>query len=372
MLVPVVGDRSVLLLDGREHHRRRKLLAPPFNGERLAGYAAVIREVAEREVDAYPVGELFSILPSMQRITFDVILETVFGVREGPSLDALRAGLRSLLEKAQSPLGMLWLLPAFQIDLGPLTGWAALKRAIAEADEAIYPIIAEARAASAEGPRRGDILSMLMAAVDEEGRPMSDQELRDELITLLLAGHETTATALAWAVDDIARRPEVLGKILAEIRAAPPGGPLPYLDATIKEVLRMRPLAPNIVRRVTAPIKMREYDIPAGTYVVICAYNVQHNPAVWDAPEEFRPERFLDKRPDPYAWLPFGGGARRCIGQALALLEMRVVLATLLPRVRLRVSDQPAKVTLRSFLFAPEGGTKVVVEERVAETALAA
>jgi cytochrome P450 len=379
MVGPVVGDRSVLLLDGREHHRQRKLLVPPFHGERLAVYAGAIREATGRAIDGYPVGETFSILPSMQRITFDVILETVFGVREGEAVDTLRARLVAVLDKTMSPLGMLWLMPAFQRDLGPLTGWASLKRAIAAADESIYGIIAEARAAAGRGPGRTDVLSMLMAAVDEEGKPMTDQELRDELVTLLLAGHETTATALAWAVEEIVRRPEVLEKILAEIRAAPPAGgagvppavtaPLPYLDAAIKEVLRVRPLSTLVSRIVAAPIKLREYDIPAGTYVVVSAYTLHHNPAVWDAPHEFRPERFLDRKPDPYAWLPFGGGARRCIGMAFALLEMRVVLATLLPRVRLRLPNRPAKVTLRAFLFAPEGGTKVVVEERVGPAA---
>jgi cytochrome P450 len=366
LLGPVVGSRSVLLLDGREHHRQRKLLLPPFHGERMASYASVMREVADRAIDGYPLGETFPILPSMQRITFDVILETVFGAREGEAVDALRTRLLALVDTAMSPLGMLWLMPAFQKDLGPLTGWAKLKRSIAAADEAIYGIIAEARAAHGRGPARGDILSMLVSAVDEEGRPMSDQELRDELITMLLAGHETTATALAWAVEEIVRRPAVLEKILAEVGAAPsPSAPLPYLDAAVKEVLRMRPLAPNIVRKTTAPIKLRDHEIPAGTYIVISVYNLHHNPAVWDAPHEFRPERFLDSKPDPYAWVPFGGGARRCIGNAFALFEMRVVLATLLPRVRLRLPGKPAKVTLRTFLFAPEGGTKVVVEERL-------
>jgi cytochrome P450 len=375
VVVPVVGDRSVLVLDGRAHHRERKLLMPPFHGERLGVYADVMRDVTDRMIDALPLGERISILPHLQRLTFDVILHTVFGVRGGDAIDLLRDRLTALLEKAQSPLGMLWLMPAFQRDLGPLTGWAALKRAIALADESIYAVIAEARAATADaaGPKRSDVLSLLLAAVDEEGQPMSDQELRDELITMLLAGHETSAIALAWAVDEVGRRPEILERILAEVRAAPAGAahrtPLPYLDATIKEVLRLRPLSTLVVRRTTAPITLREYEIPAGTYLTICAYNVQRHPDFWEAPADFRPERFLDKKPDPYAWLPFGGGARRCIGIAFALMEMRVVLATLLGRVRLRLPDPPAKVGLRFFLFAPKGGTRVVVEERAERAA---
>jgi cytochrome P450 len=284
-----------------------------------------------------------------------------FKEREGQHL---RDRLLALVEKAQSPTGMLWLLPAFQRDLGPLTGWAKLKRLIAAADESLYGIIADARAAAANasGSKRTDILSLLLSAVDEEGQPMSDQELRDELITLLLAGHETTATALAWAIEMIVRRPEVQSRIQEEIAANP--GEMPYLDATIKEVLRMRPLTPLVARRVAAPVMLRDYEIPAGTYVVIAVPNVHNHPDFWEDPVEFRPERFLGKKPDPYAWLPFGGGARRCIGMAFALFEMRIVLATMLSRLKLRLPKEPAKVVLRSFLFAPEGGTKVVVEER--------
>ena len=368
MLVPVIGERSVLLLDGREHHRERKLLMPPFHGERLGVYADVIRELTDRTIDGLPLGREISILPSMQRITLDVILRTVFGVSQGAAIDTLRARLSTIVDKAMSSTGMLWLMPAFQHDLGPLTGWASFKRAIAAADEAIYGIIGDARRAAAggAGAGRSDVLSLLLSAVDEAGQPMSDQELRDELVTLLLAGHETTATALAWAVEEIVRRPEVLERILGEVAAAGPRGPLPYLDAVIKEVLRLRPLASLVIRRTTAPITLRDYEIPAGTYLVMNVYTTQRNPEFWEAPAEMRPERFLDpaRKPDPYAWLPFGGGARRCIGMAFALLEMRVVLATLLPRVRLRLPRGPARVTLRSFIFAPEGGTRVVVEER--------
>jgi cytochrome P450 len=369
VLGPIVGMRSVLLLDGKEHHRERKLLMPPFHGERLAVYADVIRDVTERVIASWPIGRRFSLLPSMQRLTFDVILETVFGVHEGKEVEALRELLASFVDRVQSPLGMLWLLPAFQRDLGPLTGWASLLRTIRAVDEALYGIIARARATSADaaGIRRSDVLSLLLAAVDEQGQPMSDQDLRDELVTMLLAGHETTATALCWAVEEIVRRPAVLQRILQEVSAAPDGAlraPLPYLDATIKEVLRLRPLAPLLARRLTAPMTLRTYEIPAGTYVMPCVYLAQRHPDYWDAPGEFRPERFLDKKPDPYAWFPFGGGARRCIGMAFALYEMRVVLATLLSRARLRLLDPPAKITLRSFLFAPSGGPPVVVEAR--------
>jgi cytochrome P450 len=364
-LIPVVGDRSVLVLDGREHHRERKLLLPPFQGDRLSVYAAEMREIADRAIDAMPIGEVFSLLPHMQRLTFDVILRTVFGVRDGATIDVLRERLLALVDRIQSPRGMLFILPVFQGALGPLTGWSRFKRMVAAADEAIYRVIGDARAAGSEGGR-SDVLSLLLAATDENGAPMTDQELRDELMTMLLAGHETTATALAWAVEEIVRRPEVLARIVAELGAAGAraGAPMPYLDATIKEVLRLRPLTPMILRRTTRPVRLREHELPAGTYVVINAYIAQRHPAIWDAPDELRPERFLHTKPDPYAWIPFGGGPRRCIGMAFALLEMRVVLAALFERARLRLPEKPAPVTLRSFLFAPGGGTRVTMDQR--------
>ncbi len=375
-LQPVLGPRSVILLDGQEHHRERKLLMPPFHGERLASYAHVMAGATERVVDGWPRGEMFSLLPSMQRITFDVILQTVFGAREGAELETLGERLLALVEAAQSPTGMVLLLPAFQRDLGPLTSWAAFRRKVVAADETIYRLISRARSELTSQPSTAgkprDILSLLLAAVDDAGQGMTDGELRDELLTLLIAGYETTATALCWAMEEILARPEVRARILEEVARAGYGSPgesprtaeargeLPYLDATIKEVLRLRPLVPLLARKVTAPITLRQYLIPAGTVLVPCVYLAQRHPAYWDAPGEFRPERFLAGKPHPYAWLPFGGGARRCIGMAFALFEMRVVLATLLPRISLRLTDGPAKVTLRSFLFAPSAGTRVV------------
>jgi cytochrome P450 len=365
-LTPVIGDLSVLVLDGRPHHRMRKLLLPAFMGDRLAGYEAVMREATTRVTADWPVGTPMSVLASMQRVTFDVILETIFGVHEGPMFDELRTRLMGLVDRAQSPLGMLWLLPALQKDLGPLTGWAALKRAISDADASLYAIIAEARAAHARDGAEGrrDVLRALLEVRDDDGAPMSDQELRDQLMTLLLAGHETTALSLAWAVEEIGRRPEVLAAILAEADAEH-GGPQPYLDATIKEVLRLHPVTPLLARQIKAPIMLRDHEIPAGTFLVPNVYMLHRHPDYWDEPRAFRPERFLDKKPDPYAWLPFGGGARRCIGMAFALLEMRAVLSTLFSTLRLEPHGKPAALALRSFLFAPKGGTRVIVKERL-------
>lgn len=368
LLAPLLGDSSVLLLDGAAHRRERKLVLPPFHGERLAIYAAEMREIADRVIDAMPLGEPFPLLPHMQKLTFDVILRTVFGVREGPTIDLLRDRVLRLVEKAQSPTGMWLLMPIFQRDLGPLTGWAAFQRGVREADEVIFGLIAEARAAGAAGAGRSDVLSLLLSARDEDGQPMTDRQLRDELMTLLLAGHETTAMALSWAVEELVRRPAVMARILAELHAVPAGAapeaPLPYLDAAIKEVLRLRPLSPVTVRRTTRPVTLREHEIPAGTHLAINVYTTQRHPAFWESPNDLRPERFLDRKPDPYAWMPFGGGARRCIGMSFALMEMRIVLAALLGRARLRLPDPPTRVVLRSFLLAPEGGPRVALEAR--------
>lgn len=363
-LVPVIGDLAVLVLDGRPHHRMRKLLLPAFTGERLAAYAGVMAEATRRVTGQWPEGAPLSVLPGMQRLTFDVILDTIFGVHDGEDLEVLGRRLLGLVDRAQSPLGMLWLLPALQKDLGPLTGWAALKKAIGDADASLYPLIAAARREPPAGGRA--VLSALLAAVDEEGQPMSDREVRDQLMTLLLAGHETTALSLAWAVEEIVRRPAVLAAILDEVRASSgdPAAPLPYLDATIKEVLRLHPVTPLLARRLAAPVTLRGHEVPAGTYLVPNVYMAQRHPDYWEAPDTFEPRRFLDKKPDPYAWLPFGGGARRCIGMAFALQEMRVVLATMLSLLRLAPVGKPAGLTLRSFFFAPKGGTTIVVEAR--------
>jgi cytochrome P450 len=355
------GRRSVLVLDGEEHHRQRKLLMPPFGGDRLVLYAREMRRITEETVRALPVGKAISILPALQRITFDVILKTVFGVCDGEEMASVRRPLLWLVDKVQSPLGvlpvMLRALPAVRRNLGPLVGEAALQRSLQQADAAIYALIASARARGTGGD---DVLSMLLSARDEQGA-MTDAELRDELVTLLLAGHETTATALAWAVDEIGHRPETARLVREEVAGARDGKPAPFTDATLKEVLRLHPIVPFIMRRLAAPYTLGGYELPKGTLVAASPYDAQRHPAYWEAPTEFRPARFLDAKPDPYAWLPFGAGSRRCIGMAFALFEARIVLATLLAERTLVLPVPPARVTLRSFFFAPSGGPRVVL-----------
>lgn len=363
----LVGPQSVLILDGKRHRRERQLLMPPFHGDRMRSYSRTIRDQTWRAMASWTRGEVVSLQPHMQRITLEVILRTVFGMEESPELVALRDALKVMLEGPTSAIGMLPLIPALQRDLGPLWPWDRFKRMLEKTDAMIYAQIAEARRRGGEG--REDILSLLLSARDEAGQPMSDPELRDELVTLLTAGHETTALALAWAFEQILLHPEVLARLLDELDEVVGAealdedhcGRLPFLDATIRESLRVRPIIPFFARKLSQPTTIQGYDIPAGDMVVPCSWLVHRDPDVYPEPARFRPERFLDKRPDPYAWIPFGGGGRRCIGMAFALHEMKVVIASVLTKLRIRLAvERPSPVKLRGFAFAPKGGTRVV------------
>jgi cytochrome P450 len=368
----LLGDRSVLLLDGVEHVRHRRVMLPPFHGERMRAYASAMIDITERSIDGWPLGKRFALHPHMQQITLDIILRTVFGLEEGPRREVLRAALARLLDLVGSRLGFVGLNPKLQRDLGPYKPWSDFKRHRAAADALIHEQIARRRA-EVGGAERDDVLALLLAARDEAGEPLGDAELRDELMTLLAAGHETTATALCWAFEQILRHPEVLARIRRELDEVTGGATLApdhlasleYLDATIKEALRVRPPVPGVGRVLKAPVVLGGYRLPAGTMVAPSVYLTHHNPRLYPEPERFRPERFLGKKPDPYGWLPFGGGARRCVGMAFALYEMKIVLAAVLGRARLRLtSRKPLDIVLRSFVFAPEGGTRVVMEAR--------
>jgi unspecific monooxygenase len=369
VLEPLLGPRSVLLLDGAEHLRQRRLMMPPFHGERMLAYAGTMRSIADQVVEGWPVGRPFSLHPHMQRITIDIILRTVFGVDDADELRDLRDALTAILDRQSSLLGALTTAPGLRRTFYGLSPWDAFMRDVHHADDLILRQIAQRRA---DAGRREDILSMLLAARDEEGRAMSDAELRDELMTLLVAGHETTASMLCWAFDLVLGDPRVEAKLRAEIAGVDPAaaGRLPYLDAVVKEALRMRPVIPAVGRVLKSPMTLAGYDIPAGALVVPAVFLVHQRPDVYPDPEAFLPERFVDRKVDPYAWLPFGGGVRRCLGMAFALYEMKVVLATVLSRVRLRRARQaPARVALRGFTFVPEGGAEVVVSARLAPRA---
>ena len=377
ILGPLLGPRSVLLLDGAEHLRQRRLLMPPFHGERVLGYARTMREITERAVAEWRPGERFALHPHMQRITLDIILRTVFGVDEGAELTDLRDALTRVLDRQSNPIDAISQIPPLRRSFFGLTPWDGFLRDVKHADTLIYRQIRRRRAEPAQaGAKRPDVLAMLLEARDEQGRPMTDSELRDELVTLLVAGHETTATMLCWAFDLVLGDARVRSRLLRELEEAGAGAPdadlaalgrLEYLDAVIKEVLRVRPVIPGVGRRLHAPMKLGKYDIPAGELLVPVSWLAHHDKGAYPDAKAFQPERFLDTKPDPYVWFPFGGGARRCIGLAFALYEMKVVLATVLTRVRLRKqSPEPAHIKLRGFTFVPEGGAEVVVESHIA------
>ena len=356
LLEPMVGKHSLLTLDGAEHLRQRRLLLPSFHGERMQAYAGVMREVTAASLETWPLGKPFALHPLTQSITLDVILRTVFGMGD---MGALRQKLVKLLNLSSNPLTIV---PAFmQFDFFNVVPWAGISKLKHAIDAMIYEEIARRRKTPTGG---NDVLSLMLEARDEQGNGMTDVELRDELITLLLAGHETTATALAWTFERLLANPVTLERLRADIAA----GNDEYLDAVIKEALRARTILPIVARFVKKPFQLGEWTIPPGVRITPCIYLVHMRPDLYPEPEKFKPERWLGVKPDPYAWFPFGGGIRRCLGMAFALFEMKIVLATVIPRVRMRLFDKrPVRVVRRSITLAPSGGTRVVLEERRAK-----
>jgi cytochrome P450 len=352
-LSPVLGDRSVLILDGREHLRQRKLLLPPFQGSAVQSFRTVIREVAEAEVDRWQEGEAFVMRDRMRALTFEVIVRAVFGVTERERIERLRGALVSLLD-----MQMIVALPnALRHDLGRLSPWGQFKRRLKAADALLYEEIARRRS-QADLEQRTDVLSLLLRARDEEGEPMSDVELRDELMTMLLAGHETTATGLAFAFDLLPRSPGVLARLREELE----GQDDDYLDAVVTETLRLRPVIDAAERTLTEPRTIGGWDLPAGIRVYPAIAVVHLREDLYPEPHEFRPERFMDEEAPSYAWLPFGGGIRRCIGAALAQAEMAEVIRTVVSRVDLeptRPDREP--VVMRGVTLVPRHGTQVRV-----------
>jgi cytochrome P450 len=359
MLEPLVGRHSVLLLDGAPHLRQRRLLSPPLRGERMQAYAGLIAEIAAAEVGRMPRAGAFPLHGHMQAIALDVILRAVFGVEEGAHMSALR---RLILEVLEPPPALLTFVKPKYLDV-PFSPFRTFLRRRAALARALREVVAVRRAAGGGG---ADILSLLLAARDADGQPMSDEELVDELVTMLAAGHETTATALSWTFACVLEHPAVEARLRDEIAGAA-GDPaalaaLPWLDAVIKETLRLRPIVPDVVRKLQAPMRFAGFELPAGVSLAPCIHLAHRRADVYPEPERFRPERFLDLRPDPYAWLPFGGGIRRCLGMAFALYEMKIVTGVLFARLRLRL-DRPGTVGVirRSVTLAPRGGTRVRV-----------
>ncbi len=361
VLKPALGDRSVLLLDGAEHLRQRRLMLPPFHGRRMRAYESVVLQATDAAIDAWPLNEPFPLLPSMQGLTLDVIARAVFGTEAGPREDELKQGLRGMIAPMASRLGVVALLLSGG-RLGTTSAMQKFQQRRQLVDRLIYDEIARRRDSS-DLEQREDILSMLLLARDEGGQPMTDEELRDELVTLLVAGHETTATGLAWAFDLVLRTP----RVLAELERAFAAGDDAYPDAVVKETLRARPVVPGIGRVVRGgPFELGGYTIPEGMEINP-SIAVMHGLAdSYPAPREFRPERFLGENPpDTYTWIPFGGGTRRCLGAAFAQMEMRVVIERVLSRARLEpVGSRPEAVVRRGITMVPKTGTRVIVRAR--------
>jgi cytochrome P450 len=356
-LEPILGARSVLLTEGEEHIARRRLMLPPFHGERMRSYESVVGEIVDAEIDSWPLGREFPIHPRMQAVTLEVILRAVFGVSTGPRLDRLRLLLRDILAETGSLRVQLTTLFARRTERDPL---ARVRARLAAVDEALFAEIAEHRRRP-DLEQRDDILSMLMTATFEDGTAMDDRELRDQLMTLLLAGHETTATALAWTFDLLLRHPVELGLLRGSLE----NGEDAYLKATIAEALRLRPVVPLAGRRLAADLVTDDLELPAGTDVTAAIWLTHTNPKLYPDPLVFRPERFLEAAPDTYAWIPFGGGVRRCLGAAFAEFEMRIALREILLRCDLRKADpRPERTGRRNITFSPRAGTPVVIDAR--------
>ncbi len=352
-LLPIMGANSVLLLEGKEHLARRKLMLPPFHGERMRSYESIMRAATERQIDSWPEGETFAIHPHMQAITLEVILEAVFGVSDRTRGEQLRERLPALLSETSSSASQFRFLIASRLGRGdPMS---RLREITASIDELLLAEITDRRSDPALDQRE-DILSLLTCARFEDGSAMSDQELRDQLVTLLLAGHETTATGLAWTFDLLLRHPEALGRLVTEVDE----GEDAYLRAVVSESLRLRPVVPLAGRRLASELHTDSLSLPAGTDVTPAIWLTHTRQDLYPEPYAFRPERFLENPPSGYGWIPFGGGVRRCLGASFAELEMRVVLETVLRHSVLRPASAKAeRVTRRNVTFSPRKGTLV-------------
>ena len=358
-LAPLVGHKSVLVLDGPEHLRQRRLLLPPFQGSAVHAFREVIRDVAAAEVERWTPGTEIVIRDRMRALTFEVICRAVFGVVEPERIERLRAALLPVTDIG--PVTAFLPTP-LRRDLGPLSPWGRLQRRLRRADELLYAEI-DRRRREPGLEERTDVLSLLLRARDEDGRPMTEIELRDELMTMLLAGHETTATGLAFAFDLLLRHPQVLARLEDELD----GDDDTYLDAVVTESLRLRPVLDAAERTLTKPRVVGEFELPPGIRVYPAIVVVQRREDLYPEADRFRPERFVDDGAESYAWLPFGGGIRRCIGAALAQAEMAEVIRTVVSRTRLSpLRPDPDPVVMRGITLQPRHGTPVAVRQATA------
>ncbi len=371
-LRPILGPNSVLTSVGERHLRQRKLLLPPFHGEAVQRYVEMIGQVAEREIDGWPVGEPFALAPRMQAVTLEVIMRGVFGIsgRAGrasghprlrgwaSSEQRMRETIRRLLAASTHPLYQL----VEMRNAGAADARGVLARLLAIVDRHIYAVIRERRA----GDQRGDdVLSLLLGARDETGRPLTDPELRDELLSLVLAGHETTANSLAWTFERLLRHPAAYDRLRQSIRGGDAAAGREYVEATIHEAMRNRPVIPMIVRLVKRQWRFGDHVLPACTPVAVSIIALHHRADIYPEPQGFAPERFLQARPGTYTWIPFGGGIRRCLGASLAMAEQRVVVEAIARRTDLAAPDPaPEPARMRNVTMIPRDGCRVTVVAR--------
>jgi cytochrome P450 len=362
ILRPILGDRSVLLLDGDEHLQQRRMLLPPFHGDAVRNYADTVEQVTAEELAGWPRRRPFSVRSRMQRITLDVIMRAVIGVRDPERLARLRRMLIRLVDVRDVDVIMFAVWPSF--------GETALGRRMPPYTmrDRVHAMLDEEIADRRAGNDGGDVLSLLVAARDEDGRGLTNQELRDQIITLLVAGHETTATALAWTLERLCRHPHVLARLYEEIDA---GESDDYLEAVCRESLRVRPIIQDVMRRVKEPVEVASGRIAEGSMAMPAIQLAHVDPATYDNPDEFQPERFLNTKPGTYTWLPFGGGTRRCIGASFALMEMKVVLRTILKEANLATTKAPGeRQRIKHVTLVPHRGARIALTDRRPGTAL--
>ena len=367
LLQPLVGDNSLLLIEGDRHKKRRKLLLPPFHGERMQAYGKLICDLTRDIIEQLEPNKPFIARHITQEISLRVIFEAVYGLQDSERSVELKQRVKRMLDIFESVLTSAFLfLPQLQQDWGAWSPWGNVVRQIKAIDEAIYQEIATRR--TEDCSQREDILSLMMSAQDEQGEGMKDYELRDELMTLMLAGHETTATAIAWGLYWLHRYPEIRAKLEAEIAClgADPDpmaiAKLPYLDAVCKETLRIYPVAMlTFPRTAIEPTELMGYQLDKGKVVMGCIYLLHQREDIYPEPKQFKPERFLEQEFDTYEFFPFGGGKRRCIGEALAMLELKLVLATVVTEYNLELrSNKPEIPARRGVTLAPKKGVQMI------------
>jgi cytochrome P450 len=361
ILEPIVGPNSVILLDEKPHLEQRKLMLPAFHGDAMQSLAELMTELTEREIATWPHEQSVALHPRLQQLTLEIVLRAVFGLEQGAQLDRLRELLTQVLEFAENPISLLPFAQRALAGRGPM---GRLERLGEETDRLIFELIDERRREDAHGP---DVLTLLLSARHEDDSPMSPAELRDELVTALVAGHETTASQLAWGFELLSRQPDATARLARELDEDPDSA---YLTATIHEIMRLRPVLMNAEPRlVKQQVEIGGVSYPPGAVLIASAYLVHHDPDIYPQPNAFRPERFLEseggKAPGTYTWLPFGGGRRRCLGASFAMLEMKIVLREVIRHnLLVAVGETPERARRRSITISPSRGCELILRER--------